>query len=144
MNPSSTSLPFQSLIRPELSLPRRDASGSRAPMESDNIVPKERRKAGPYGTVALQEAWDKLYRARAILEAEQAHLRDDRIALQGELESLIQRENDLAKREWHIKEYERLMVLERAEAEDRASESTISKLTRAPFNMARSVFGKRD
>jgi len=143
MNPSTTSVPFQSLVRPELSLPRRDHSGSNPPMESDNIVPRERRKAGPYGTVALQEAWDKLYRARAILEAEQAHLRDDRIALQGEIEALDMREQTLAKREWNIREYERLMALERAEAEDKASESTISKLTRAPFDMARSVFGQK-
>ena len=113
-------------------------------MEADTIVPQERRKAGPYGTVALQEAWDKLYRARSILEAEQTHLRDDRIALQGEMEALRQREQILAKREWHIAEYERLIALEKAEeADKRESESTLSKLTRAPFDMARSVFGQK-
>jgi uncharacterized protein (DUF3084 family) len=113
-------------------------------MEADNIVPKERRKAGPYGTLALEEAWDKLYRARALLEAEQSHLRDDRIALQGEIDALKQREQLVASREWHIQEYERMVALERAEAADkRESESAISKLTRAPFDMARSVFGQK-
>jgi hypothetical protein len=53
------------------------------------------------------------------------------------------REQALAKREWNIREYERLMALERAEAEDKAAESTLSKLTRAPFDMARSVFGQK-
>jgi len=144
MNSSSTSVPFQSVVRPELSLRRRDPLGSSPPMEADTIVPQERRKAGPYGTVALQEAWDKLYRARSILEAEQTHLRDDRIALQGEMEALRQREQALANREWYIAEYERLIALEKAEAADKLeSESTLAKLTRAPFNMARSVFGQK-
>ena len=144
MNSNTTSVPFQSLVRPELSLRRRESSGSYPPMEADEIVPKERRKAGPYGTTALQEAWDKLYRARAILEAEQSHLRDDRIALQGEIDAIRQREQLVANREWHIQEYERMVALERAEeAEKKESESTLSKLTRAPFDMARSVFGQK-
>jgi len=144
MNSYNTSVPFQSLVRPELSLRRRDPASSNPPMEADNIVPKERRKAGPYGTLALEEAWDKLYRARALLEAEQSHLRDDRIALQGEIDALKQREQLVANREWHIQEYERMVALERAEAADkRESESAISKLTRAPFDMARSVFGQK-
>ena len=113
-------------------------------MEPDTIVPRERRKNGPYGTAALQEGWDKLYRARAILEAEQTHLRDDRIALQGEIDALRKREQALADREWHIAEYERLVALEKAEADDkRENASTIAKLTRAPFDMARSVFGTK-
>jgi len=113
-------------------------------MEADDIVPQERRKNGPYGTAALQEAWDKLYRARAILEAEQSHLRDDRLDLQGEIEALRKREQALAEREWRVAEYERLIALEKAEADDRRENaSTISKLTRAPFDMARSVFGSK-
>ena len=114
-------------------------------MEPDTIVPHERRKNGPYGTAALQEAWDKLYRARAILEAEQAHLRDDRIAIQGELEALDAREQAVAAREEQLRQYEQQLALARQAAEDeRESGSAITRLTRAPFNMAKSVFGKKE
>jgi hypothetical protein len=98
---NTTSVPFQSNLRPELSLPRRGHTTPPIPMEPDDIVPKERRIAGPYGTASLQEAWDKLYKARAILEAEQNHLRDDRIALQGAIDELSAREQNLAAREPH-------------------------------------------
>src|SRR5450631_4555855 len=97
---STTSVPFQSAIRPDLSIPRR--THSTPPMEADDLVPRERRIAGPYGQASLQEAWDKLYRARALLEAEQSHLRDDRIAFQGELEALGRREQALSRREFKI------------------------------------------
>jgi hypothetical protein len=113
-------------------------------MEADDIVPKERRISGPYGTASLQEAWDKLYKARAILEAEQNHLRDDRIVFQGEVDEMNAREQMVAARELRIQQLELHAALERADAEEaRQSESTISKLTRAPFDIARSVFGSK-
>jgi hypothetical protein len=141
---STTSVPFQSVTRPDLSLKRRDHSTSPIPMEADDIIPRERRMSGPYGQASLQEAWDKLYRARAILEAEQAHLRDDRIALQGGIESLDNREQALSARETWIRQYESQVALEQAEAEvAKESASTIARLTRAPFDMARSVFGHK-
>jgi DNA repair exonuclease SbcCD ATPase subunit len=136
----STSVPFSNL-RPELSLKRRGNTTPPIPMESDDIVPKERRIAGPYGTASLQEAWDKLYKARAILEAEQNHLRDDRIALQGEIDALNAREQQVAEREQRIRQVELQAELERVEEEEaRASESPFAKLTKAPFRMAKSVF----
>jgi uncharacterized protein (DUF3084 family) len=113
-------------------------------MESDDIVPKERRVAGPYGTASLQEAWDKLYKARSILEAEQNHLRDDRIALQGAIDELNAREQHVTARENRIRQIELQAALAKAdEDEARESASTISKLTRAPFDIARSVFGSK-
>ena len=134
----STSVPFSNL-RPELSLKRRGNTTPPIPMESDDIVPKERRIAGPYGTASLQEAWDKLYKARAILEAEQNHLRDDRIALQGEIDALNAREQQVAEREQRIRQVELQAELERVEEEEaRASESPFAKLTKAPFRMAKS------
>jgi hypothetical protein len=142
MNP--TSVPFQAPLRPELSLKRRGHSTPPIPFDIDDIVPKERRIAGPYGMASLQEAWDKLYRARALLEAEMNHLRDDRIALQGEIDQLVAREQQVGAREVRMQQLELSVALERADAEDaRAGESTISKITRAPFDMARSVFGQR-
>jgi hypothetical protein len=113
-------------------------------MEADDITPRERRISGPYGTASLQEAWDKLYKARAILEAEQNHLRDDRIAFQGEIDGIADREHAVAAREYRIQQIELHAALEKADADQtRAEESTISRLTRAPFEMARSVFGSR-
>src|SRR6202453_4850986 len=103
---NATSVPFHSNLRPELSLKRRGNTNPPIPMEADDIVPKERRIAGPYGTASLQEAWDKLYKARAILEAEQNHLRDDRIALQGEIDALNAREQNVAARELRIQQVE--------------------------------------
>jgi hypothetical protein len=140
---NSTSLPFQIPLRPELSLKRRHSTPP-IPMESDDIVPKERRIGGPYGTASLQEAWDKLFKARSILEAEQNHLRDDRIAFQGEIDAIVAREQNLAAREYRMEQLELRVALDVAEAaEARSEESTISKLTRAPFDMARSVFGQK-
>ena len=138
---NSTSVPFHSNLRPDLSLKRRGNTTPPIPMEADDIVSKERRIAGPYGTASLQEAWDKLYKARSILEAEQNHLRDDRIVLQGEIDALNAREQNVAARELRIQQVELQAELARADEEERkASESPFSKLTRAPFRMARSVF----
>jgi hypothetical protein len=141
---NSTSVPFHSNLRPELSLKRRGNSNPPIPMEADDIVPKERRISGPYGTASLQEAWDKLYKARAILEAEQNHVRDDRIALQGEIDGLAARDHAVSIRELRIRQLELNAALDRADEEDaKAEQSTIAKLTRAPFDMARSVFGQK-
>jgi uncharacterized protein (DUF3084 family) len=141
---NTTSVPFQSNLRPELSLPRRGHTNPPIPMEPDDIVPKERRVAGPYGTASLQEAWDKLYKARAILEAEQNHLRDDRIALQGAIDELATREQNVTLREHRIRQIELQAALAKADAEEaRESESPFSKLTKAPFNIAKSVFGSK-
>jgi hypothetical protein len=143
MNP--TTAQFQSLLRPELVLKRRGNTNPGIPMEADDVVPMERRIAGPYGMASLQEAWDKLYKARSILEAEQNHLRDDRIALKGEIDALETRAHMVAARELRIQQLELqaqiAMEDEQYALEARNSESAIVKLSRAPFNMARSVFG---
>jgi hypothetical protein len=146
----STTSPFDMQARHDLSLKRRERSSMHVPIEStDNMESGSSSPFGssdsssPYGQTALQTAWDKLYRARAILEAEQAHLRDDRIALQGEVESLEMRERSVAARETRIRQLELQAVLdlqEQDEREERESQSTLSKLTRAPFEIARSVF----
>lgn len=101
----------------------------------------------PRGQTALELAWDKLYRARTLLEAEQVHLRDDRIALQGVLEDIIRREDAVSAREKRIEQIELAQTLDREEAADAAEEkesrSAIAKLTQAPFDIARSVFGSK-
>jgi hypothetical protein len=129
----------QSPFSPDLALKRRGLTipprGSGTPFGEDHYQPTQQE--------ALQAAWDKLYRARALLEAEQSHLRDDRISLQGELESLTLREAAVIAREQRVQQIEAQMELERLDAEQaRASQTTIGRLTRAPFEMARSVFKK--
>jgi hypothetical protein len=101
----------------------------------------------PRGQTALEAAWDKLYRARTLLEAEQVHLRDDRIALQGVLDDIVRREDAVSAREQRIQQIELAQALDREEAAEAAEEkearSAISKLTQAPFDIARSVFGSK-
>jgi len=94
-------------------------------MESiDSASPMEFEDAGggPYGHAALQGAWDKLYRARSILEAEQAHIRDDRIALQGEIDALGAREQAVAARELRIRQIELQSALLKEEEQEEREE----------------------
>jgi hypothetical protein len=118
-----------------------------APMESTESGfhdQPEDAPSGPYGQAALQSAWDKLYRARSILEAEQAHIRDDRLVFQGEVDALEAREQAVAARELRIRQIELQMALDMEEEKDaRESASALTKLTRAPFDLARSVFGAK-
>ncbi len=97
---------------------------------------------------ALQAGWEKLHRARELLEAEQAHLRDDRIA-QREHETLLkQREHAVAERETRLAERE-AMLREAAPVAPSApsaparveeeGDSAVARLTAAPFKMARAV-----
>jgi peptidoglycan hydrolase CwlO-like protein len=101
----------------------------------------------PFGDeAALQSAWEKLHRAREILEAEQRNLRDDRMTLREQEARLKELRDELAERE------ARLLVRENAVAAaspsragvSETSLAAMSRLTRAPFDMARSVFrGKK-
>ncbi|HEY1765390.1 MAG TPA: hypothetical protein VGF85_10735 [Opitutaceae bacterium] len=148
----NTNAPFPAPNRPELSLKRRDPgstqhplSASQPPIPFGSGMPFEGGdSSNPYGYAALQAAWDKLYRARALLEAEQAHLRDDRIALQGEIDSLEVRRQAITARELRVQQIELKEALAKEEEEEKVSESTMTKLTRAPFEIARHMFGKKD
>ena len=95
---------------------------------------------------ALQAAWEKLHRARELLEAEQAHLRDDRISLKEQQDQLKQHQQELDERETRLAEREALILAATPEpvAAPVASEHTMSavtRLTKAPFDIARSMFG---
>jgi hypothetical protein len=95
---------------------------------------------------ALQVAWEKLHRAREILEAEQKNLRDERIAIR-EQETLVKRrEEELTVREARLAEREALVAAATTGTAPIAKEdkrSAVTRITRAPFDMARSVFGKK-
>lgn len=92
---------------------------------------------------ALQAAWEKLHRARELLEAEQSHMRDERISAQGLTAELKRRETAVAAREARMAAQEEVFAANQEAREPIASEHTMSvmtRLTRAPFEMARSVF----
>jgi hypothetical protein len=92
----------------------------------------------------LQAAWDKLHRARELLQAEQDHLSNDRNFLR-ELElSVKQREEALAVREARVAEREARLLAgpnSRPAAPEDPQGSAVARLTLAPFNMARSMLG---
>lgn len=97
---------------------------------------------------ALQTAWDKLHRARELFESEQRHLRDERIVLSEKETDVQHREQAVEARESRVAAREELVTAASpagpmASDEPVASEPTMSavtRLTRAPFNLARSVF----
>jgi hypothetical protein len=96
------------------------------------------------GDPILKTAWDKLIRARELLEAEQAHLRDDRLNLKEATAVLKRREEALAQREARVTEREEQLhaVIEATLAEQSKS-SALARFTQAPFAMAKSVFSSK-
>ncbi|MBK8856195.1 MAG: hypothetical protein IPN11_00470 [Opitutaceae bacterium] len=112
-----------------------------------------RRSANPWAVranatePARQDAWQKVLRARELLEVEQKHLRDDRITLQGLDQQLKEREAKLAAREAHVSQREQQIA--QVEAADAAKakpakkspRSSLMSITRSPFSIAKSVFG---
>ena len=96
---------------------------------------------------ALQAAWEKLHRARDILEAEQTHLRDDRIAMRELETNMTRREEAIAAREQRLLEREELVVAAAGGLPPLpvgAQASAVARFTRAPFAIARNVLrGKK-
>jgi hypothetical protein len=105
----------------------------------------------PFGDeAALQAGWEKLHRAREILEAEQNHLRVDRMTIREQEAAVKRREQAVAEREMQVAAWEARTQTAGPAAEPEepvASEHTMSavtRLTRAPFNLARTMLsGKR-
>lgn len=96
---------------------------------------------------ALQSAWEKLHRARELLEAEQKNMRDDRIILRDQQTELKAREKAVAAREAVLAEREALVAAALPTTGSNppvgAAASAVSMFTRAPFQMARSVFSSK-
>ncbi len=98
---------------------------------------------------ALQAEWDKLIRARELLESEQAHLRGDRIALRDETAVVRRRAQAVAEREAKVAEREQQLAAMEAGggAEAHPAESSepdvavpiFAKLSKAPAAMSRSL-----
>lgn len=119
------------------------ASRSAAPFPSKSMAPFSHDDAG------LEVAWQKLHRAREFMEAEQAHLRDDRLAMHAFEAELKEREAAVAAREAAVAAQEEILAAAapRAKREPIAGQQTLSaftRLTRAPFLIAESLRGKGD
>jgi hypothetical protein len=96
------------------------------------------------GDAALQAGWEKLMRARELLEAEQAHVRDDRLNLKETAALLKRHETALTAREESLAQREAMLTLATAaHVVENAKPSTITRLTHAPFAIAKSVFGSK-
>ena len=93
----------------------------------------------------LQSAWEKFHRAREIFEAEQKNLRDDRIAVREQEADVKRREEVLALREQYLAEREALVAAATPPPRGGSQHgSTVSRITQAPFDMARSMLrGKK-
>ena len=135
-------------LQAEIDAQREAQMGLAAP--SRTVVPFPRSASrGPFeGEPALQTGWEKLHRARELLEAEQAHLRDERLIGRERELQLKRREEAVAAREAKLAEREAMIAAAYPppSAEPIAAEHTMSavtRLTRAPFDMARSVFGAK-
>jgi hypothetical protein len=97
------------------------------------------------GDTALQAGWEKLHRARELLEAEQAHVRDDRLNLKETALVLKRHEAALDAREASLAQREAILAsaLAAQQAEPVKQPSAILRFTQSPFNLAKSVFGSR-
>ncbi len=95
------------------------------------------------GDTALQAGWEKLHRARELLEAEQAHVRDDRLNLKETAVILKRHEESLNAREAALAQREAVLAaaLAAQQAEPAKQPSAILRFTQSPFNLAKSVFG---
>lgn len=101
--------------------------------------------ASPFDSdAALQAGWEKLHRARELLEAEQAHLRDDRLNLKETAALLKRHEASLMARESSLAQREEILVAATATQQVAAAAkppSTMARITGVPFAIAKSVFG---
>lgn len=91
---------------------------------------------------ALEAAWDKLHRARALLDAEQNQLCDERLKFRDAAAALEQREAELAARETRLAAREQQAAASPAPAESagESANSTAWNLTQAPFRAAKAIF----
>lgn len=94
------------------------------------------------GDTALQAGWEKLHRARELLEAEQAHVRDDRLNLKETAALLKRHETALSAREASLLQRETVLTaaLAAQQTEPVKQPSAILRFTQSPFTLAKSMF----
>jgi len=94
----------------------------------------------PAGELSLQSAWDKLIRARELLDSEQASFRDDRMVLKAEQAELRRQQANFATREAALSAREQALISAIEPMAAEKSMSVITRLSRTPFEFARAVF----
>ena len=138
------------MLQAEIEAGRTIASATNAPIVTQRSTPpmfqRPSSRAPFTDDPALQVAWEKLHRAREILEAEQKNLRDDRVSIREQEVMVKQRLEEIAERETRIAEREALIAAATPPAPAPAtaeaqSVSVVTRFTRAPMDLARSVFG---
>lgn len=133
---------------------------NQTPTQNQNQSAGQGRSMAPFShdDAGLEAAWQKLHRAREFTEAEQAHLRDDRLAMRALEAELKQREAAVEAREARVAAQEELLAVAMPRAkqpreakpkqrEPMAGQQTLSaftRLTRAPFLIAESLRNKSD
>lgn len=136
------------------------ASPTQSQNQNQNQNQGQGRSMAPFSheDAGLEAAWQKLHRAREFTEAEQAHLRDDRLAMRALEAELKQREAAVEAREARVAAQEELLAVAMPRAkqpreakpkqrEPMAGQQTLSaftRLTRAPFLIAESLRNKSD
>ncbi len=133
-------------LQAEIEAAGRQRSTTHAPVRA-----KSRTKAPFAGNAdELREEWEKLIRARELLELEQAHVRGDRLALSDETAVVRRRAQAVAEREARVAEREQILQSLEAgqlpepaapESGDEAGKAPhlLAKMTMAPLAMGRSL-----
>lgn len=117
------------------------AAGQSAPTKSGSPFLRGGTTAPFAAEGSLDEAWQKFYRARALLEAEQKQMRDERIALRETEVALKRREAELAEREARLAAREQPPSSSAPFAADAPKgPSAVQRFTQAPFLAAKAVF----
>ncbi len=138
------------MLQAEIEAGRTIASATNTPIVTQRSTPpmfqRPTSRAPFTDDPALQVAWEKLHRAREILEAEQKNLRDDRVSIREQEVMVKQRLDEVAEREAQVTAREALAAAAPPPppapvADDPAPVSAVTRLTRAPMDLARSVFG---
>jgi len=123
---------------------RRVETAAPAPVRTKNAT------AAPFGgsSDALRTEWDKLIRARELLELEQAHLRGDRIALRDETAVVRRRAQSMVEREARMADREETLLagqpperIETVAPESVESAPMLAKIAKAPLAMTRALMG---
>jgi len=146
---------FEALREREANLQRYEARLRAMQEQIDSRVASPATSTAPvgqYGSASaggsmdadLSAAWDKFHRARALLQAEQNQLRDERMAFRDAKADLERREADIATRETRLAEREllfKIAVGSTATVEDPKSPSAVKRLAQGPLHAAKAVFG---
>ena len=95
-------------------------------------------EGGMVNDPVLNSAWGRLYRARELLEAEQRHVRDERIAHRETELRLKQREAELDKREARLVERERAVEATLRAVESRKMGAVLRRVIGKPVRALKS------